>query len=190
MKKPWIILIILAALIQFIILPLIIRAYFIQAFKIPNTTMAPTLVKGDHILVKKTAEVKNSVVKGDIIVFKVPDNMKRKFIKRIIGISGDTVEIKDKGVYVNGSLLKESYVQHTDNSIRPREIEPRDNYGPIVVPQNSFFVLGDNRDWSYDSRYIGFVPKENLVGRAYVIYWSWDSDASLARWERIGLEIR
>jgi signal peptidase I len=124
--------------------------------------------------------------RGDIIVFKYPDDPDRDFIKRVIGVEGDIIESKDKTVFVNGKPLKEPYAQHTDNSLRIGGIEPRDNFGPYLVPKDKLFVMGDNRDQSYDSRYWGYVDMKGVRGKAFIIYWSWDSIEKFPRFGRIG----
>ncbi|MFA4829029.1 MAG: signal peptidase I [Thermodesulfovibrionales bacterium] len=186
------------AIITALILALLIRAYVIQAFKIPSGSMIPTLVIGDHILVNKflygtKIPFSETMVleftkpeKGNIIVFKYPEDPTRDFIKRIIAVEGDVVESKNKTIYVNGKQTSELYTQHTDNSIRPMGIEPRDNFGPLIVPKNKFFVMGDNRDQSYDSRYWGYVDRKDIKGKALILYWSWDSKNNWVRFARIG----
>lgn len=193
-----------------LILALLIRAFIIQAFKIPSGSMIPTLLVGDHILVTKfTYDVKlpffdvtiwhrRTPDRGEIIVFKYPLDPKKDFIKRVIGIPGDEIIIKNKNVFVNGNRLTEPYVQHTDPRILPAELSPRDNLGPIKVPPSSLFVMGDNRDESYDSRFWKFVDFSAVRGKAFVIYWSWNSngrispdpDSFFVRWNRIGNVIR
>lgn len=186
------------AIVTALLLALFIRAYFIQAFKIPSGSMIPTLVVGDHILVnkfiygtkipfsdKRILELKKPS-RGDIIVFKYPEDQERDFIKRVIAVEGDVIEIKDKIVHVNGMPVQELYAQHTDNIIRPAGVEPRDNLGPKVIPKDKFFMMGDNRDQSYDSRYWGFVDTKEIRGKALIIYWSWDGSKHLPRFTRIG----
>ncbi|MEK6672239.1 MAG: signal peptidase I [Nitrospirota bacterium] len=186
------------AIVTALLLALFIRAYFIQAFKIPSGSMIPTLVVGDHILVnkfiygtkvpfsdKRILELKKPS-RGDIIVFKYPEDPERDFIKRVIAVEGDVIEIKDKVVHVNGKPVQELYAQHTDNTIRPTGVEPRDNLGPKVIPKDKFFMMGDNRDQSYDSRYWGFVDIKEIRGKALIIYWSWDGSKHLPRFTRIG----
>ena len=109
-----------------------------------------------------------NVDRGDILVFKYPLNPKQNFVKRVIGLPGDEILIKDKKLYVNGKLINEPYVIHEDDYLRGF---PRDEYGPVKVPLDSVFVMGDNRDNSADSRYWGFVPQQNLVGEAFLLYW-------------------
>lgn len=186
------------AIITALILALLIRAYVIQAFKIPSGSMIPTLVIGDHILVNKfiygtKIPFSETMVleftkpeKGNIIVFKYPEDPTRDFIKRVVAVEGDVVESKNKTIYVNGKQASEPYAQHTDNSIRPMGIEPRDNFGPLLVPKNKYFVMGDNRDQSYDSRYWGYVDRKDIKGKALILYWSWDSKNNWVRFARIG----
>lgn len=186
------------AIVTALILALLIRAYVIQAFKIPSGSMIPTLVIGDHILVNKFIygskipfSDKRVIVfkkpqKGDIIVFKYPEDPSRDFIKRVIAVEGDVIESKNKAVYVNGKPASEPYTQHTDNSIKLLGMEPRDNFGPLIVPKNKYFVMGDNRDQSYDSRYWGYVDMKDIKGKALILYWSWDSKSNWVRFKRIG----
>ena len=178
-----------------------IRAYVIQAFKIPSGSMIPTLLIGDHILVNKFIYgttipftdkrilILRNPEKGDIIVFKYPENPKKDFIKRVIATGGDVIEEKNKVVYVNGQALKEPYAVHSDASVRPPGNDPRDNFGPIKVPKGKLFMMGDNRDQSYDSRYWGFVDLKEVLGEALIIYWSWNPD-DWVRFNRMGRLIR
>jgi signal peptidase I len=186
------------AIIVALILALIIRAFVVQAFKIPSGSMKPTLLVGDHILVlkfiygtkipftDKRILVFTEPKRGDIIVFRYPQDPTRDFIKRVIGVGGDVVEERNKVVYINGKPLHEPYVQHTDNDIRPLSKDVRDNFGPVYVPEGKLFVMGDNRDQSYDSRYWGFVDMKDVKGKAFIIYWSWDRTKHLPRLNRIG----
>ncbi|MDI6745126.1 MAG: signal peptidase I [Thermodesulfovibrionales bacterium] len=186
------------AIITALILAMLIRTFIIQAFKIPSGSMTPTLLIGDHILVNKFLygtkipfSDKRSLMfkkpeRGDIIVFKYPENPSKDFIKRVVAIEGDVIESKNKMVHVNGNKVNEPYAQHTDSSMRPMGIEPRDNFGPVIVPKNKYFVMGDNRDQSYDSRYWGYVDMKDIKGKALILYWSWDSEKSWVRFGRIG----
>ncbi len=181
-----------------LILALFIRTFIVQAYKIPSGSMIPTLLVGDYLLVNKLSFGIRNPVKDDfiypwgypkyqeIVVFTYPVDPKLDFIKRVIGLPGDTVEIINKQVFVNGKPLKEPYVQFTDREVYPQDISPRDNYGPVKVPEGHIFVLGDNRDQSYDSRFWGFVPIHSLKGKALIIYFSWDGDRGFIRFKRIG----
>lgn len=168
----------------------IIKTYVVKAYKIPAASMEPTLLIGDHILVDKLGSSAKNPERGNIIVFEYSGDSQKEFIKRVVGVGGDTVEIRDKELYVNSVLVRNDYAVNTDTKIFPKGEERRDNYGPVTVPPHSFFVLGDNRDRSFDSRYWGFVEKSKIQGIAKCIYWSWDSKSRHARWQRIGQKIR
>ncbi len=190
----------LEAILTALLLALLIRTFVIQAFKIPSGSMIPTLLVGDHILVNKFIYgtkipfsdkrilIFNRPKRGDIIVFKYPENPKKDFIKRVVAIENDIVEERDKVVYVNGKEVREPYAYHADKNIRQKG-DPRDNFGPLTVPDNKVFVMGDNRDQSYDSRYWGFVDIKGIKGEALIIYWSWDPQKWL-RFNRIGRLVR
>ncbi|MCS7279773.1 MAG: signal peptidase I [Thermodesulfobacteriaceae bacterium] len=181
-----------------LILALFIRTFIVQAYKIPSGSMIPTLLIGDYLLVNKLAYgLKNPFTEDffylwklpqrkEIVVFTYPIDKKLDFIKRVIAIPGDRVEIINKKVYVNGELLEEPYVQKNSQEIYPKNLSPRDNFGPVVVPPGYIFVLGDNRDHSYDSRFWGFVPIKFLKGKALIIYFSWDSENFKIRLDRLG----
>lgn len=163
---------------------LLIKTYIVQAFKIPSGAMVPTLLVGDHIITDKTfdpVEVKH----GDIIVFQYPKNHGLKFVKRVIGKPGNEILVRAKKIYINKNLLEENYVIHLDPGINP----DRDHYGPVTVPADSLFVMGDNRDASNDSRFFGFVHFNEVVAKVTYIYWSWDAETSSVRWERVGKKI-
>jgi len=181
-----------------VVLALFIRTFVVQAFKIPSGSMKPTLLIGDHILVNKFiygikipfwGQTIISVKKpgrGDIVVFKFPEDPSKDFIKRVIGIAGDVVEIRNKQLYVNHVRMEPHFGVYLDPSIISGSIQPRDNFGPVTVPADSLFVMGDNRDHSYDSRFWGFVRLSALKGKAFIIYWSWDKDNFGVRWSRLG----
>lgn len=160
-----------------------------QAFKISAASMEPTLLIGDHLLVDRRLSARTPS-RGEVIVFQLPKDPKVDFIKRVAAIGGDTVELRDKVLLVNGEAVAESYALHKDERIIPAGKEPRDNYGPAVVPAESYFVLGDNRDNSFDSRYWGLVSSAQVKGRATGIYWSWDKATFSVRWKRIGEEVK
>jgi len=167
-----------------------VRACIVQSFKIPAASMAPTLLAGDYILVDKLHNSERCPNRGDVVVFKYPVDPTKEFIKRVEAIEGDFVEIKNKSLYLNGKLVKADYAVFSDNTILPAQTAPRDNFGPATVPKDSIFVLGDNRDHSLDSRFFGFVDKSKITGIAKYIYFSWDSENSSIRWNRMGGEIR
>jgi signal peptidase I len=160
--------------------------------------MLPTLLIGDHILVNKfiygtrlpfsenRVLVLRKPERGDLIVFRYPEDPQRDFIKRVIAVEGDIIEARNKKIFINGKLLNEPHIQHTDDLILPAELGPRDNFGPYYVPENRLFVMGDNRDQSHDSRYWGYVDIEDVKGEAFIIYWSWDSIEKFPRFGRIG----
>ena len=185
------------AILVAVVIALFIRTFVVQAFKIPSGSMKQTLQVGDHILVNKFVYgVKipylNTVLlpvrhpeRGDIVVFKYPIDPKKDFIKRVIGVPGDTVEIRDKALYVNGKRIKQDFAVYTDSHIAFGPAKQRDNLGPITVPADALFVMGDNRDESYDSRFWGFVPLRDVSGKAFIVYWSWDGDQFRIRWNRI-----
>jgi len=191
-KKKWILIftIVTACCILFILAPFLVRTFVVQAFKIPSGTMKPTLLIGDHIFVDKLPKATDNIKRGDIIVFPFPQDPRKDFVKRVIGLPGEVIELRDKEIYVNNSHLKENYVIRTDQNIIPAEVRPRDNLGPIRVPLESVFVLGDNRDASYDSRFWGFVDINEIKGKVTRIYWSWDKETSEVRWDRIGQTVQ
>jgi len=172
----------------------------VQAFTIPSGSMMDTLLVGDYILVNKFLygpEIPfteqrvpglRDPQRGDIIVFKYPQDEKRDFIKRIVGTPGDTVQVRGHQVYVNAQPIREPYVKRAEGS-PPSTGQTYCGYAygcePTVVPPNSYFVMGDNRDNSQDSRYWGFVKRDKIKGKAFLIYWSWDSDRHWLRWWRL-----
>jgi signal peptidase I len=176
-----------------VILALFIRTFAVQAFKIPTGSMEENLLIGDHLLVNKfvfgpteTAIERvllpvGTITRRDIIVFKYPEDPNRDFIKRVIGLPGETVELREKKVYINGKALDEPYVHFLQPPSTASEFhevtsfDVRENYAPVTVPPNHYFVMGDNRDNSQDSRYWGFLPRENVKGKALVIYWSYEA---------------
>lgn len=204
------------AIIIAMILAFTIRVFVVQAFKIPSGSMIPSLLIGDHILVNKmsygiqlpqdcefdisfppmTCYSSKLLIefekpeRGDVIVFRYPEDEEKDFIKRIVGKPGDNIQIRNKIVYVNGSPLDDKgWTQRIDPGIIDGRITPRDNLGPITVPPESYFVMGDNRDQSLDSRFWGFVKMHKIKGRAFLVYWSWKGQGPMSewvRWNRIG----
>jgi signal peptidase I len=157
--------------------------------------MIPTLVTGDHILVDKLSYRGGTLPqRGDVIVFPFPEDEEKNFIKRIVGAPGDTIEIRDKVVYVNAVSVDDSgFTQRIDPGIIDGTTNPRDNFGPVIVPEEAYFVMGDNRDQSLDSRFWGYVRENKIYGKAFLIYWSWSGRGhwtEWVRWERIGRTIQ
>ncbi len=152
-----------------IVLALIIRTFVVQAFKIPTGSMRPTLIEGDRILVSKFIYKFKEPRQGDVIVFKSPEDEKKDFIKRLVGMPGDTVNIR------NGAILINDKAVDKDSVIRERYYYNRGDFGAddqtIEVPEDAYYVLGDNSISSRDSRYWGFLPKKYLIGKAFLIYW-------------------
>jgi signal peptidase I len=190
------------AIVMALLLALFIRTFIVQAFKIPSGSMIPTLAIGDHILVNKLSYGvripfwEEYLVRfqephrGDVIVFIFPEDRSKDFIKRVIAVGGDTVEIRQKKIYINGTPVADPHAYFKDGDF-VGEIQPgQNNYGPRVVPKDHLFVMGDNRDSSHDSRFWGFVPLSDVRGKAFLIYWSWDGSDRWVRWERLGSLIR
>lgn len=178
-----------AGLLCLIVMQALYKTYVVQAFRMPSGSMIPTLLIGDHFLTDKTYANKKKVERGDILIFKYPKDQRKMYVKRVIGLPGDSIEIKDKKIYINNELIEEPYAIHTDRHVFAAHQNPRDNLGPVVVPDSSYFMMGDNRDRSNDSRFWGFLHSSNIKGRAGMIYWSWDNKNSRVRWNRIGKSI-
>jgi signal peptidase I len=186
------------AIILAILIAFFIRTFVIQAYKIPSGSMKPTLLIGDHILVSKfnygikLPLIRSTLIpvgtpkRGDIVVFIYPEDRSKDFIKRLIGLPGDTIQIRDKKIFLNSLPWSDAHGVYVDNLIIPGSVQPRDNFGPVTVPEGSLFVMGDNRDESYDSRFWGFVPMKDVMGKALIIYWSWNQEDHGVRWNRIG----
>lgn len=190
------------AILIAVLIALFIRSFIVQAFKIPSGSMLPTLQIGDHILVSKFSYgikiplVNKTIIptgepkREDILVFIYPEDPSKDFIKRVIAIAGDTVQIVNKQVSINGLPYADPFAAFTDNTFIPGNVQPRDNFGPVKVPPGQVFVLGDNRDQSFDSRFWGFVRLEDTVGKAFIIYWSWNREDFNVRWNRLGNILR
>lgn len=192
------------SIIVALILALIIRTFVVQAFKIPSGSMEDTLLIGDHLLVSKFAYgvlipftekrifTFRHPQRGDVIVFEFPEDRdkgffsRRDFIKRVVGTPGDVVEVREKVVYVNGEKYELPQAIHKEQDFIAPEYGQRDFMKPVTVPPGSYFVMGDNRDRSYDSRFWGFVSDPEIKGKAFIKYWSWDSERHLPRITRIG----
>jgi len=196
------------ALIIALVLALLIRTFIIQAFKIPTGSMEPTLLVGDHLLVSKfsySVHVPNEIPfisfqlfpdihffssvpeRGDIVVFKFPLEPEKDYIKRVVGLPGETIQVIRQRVYINDKLLKEPYAHHTQPS-SPNSGN-RDNMAPLRIPEDHIFVMGDNRENSSDSRVWGVLDLKNLRGKAQWIYWSWDSEDTGLRTDRLGTSV-
>ena len=173
-----------------VILALFIRTFVVQAFKIPTGSMEPNLLVGDHLLVNKfvfspaatgverTLLPVRPVERGDVVVFKYPEDPERDFIKRIVGLPGETVEVKGTQVLINGTAIAQPFAHFLlphDPAAPVNEGDPRERFGPVTVPDGHYFAMGDNRDNSQDSRYWGFLPAHYIKGRALMIYWSFES---------------
>ena len=187
------------AILIAIVIALFIRAFIVQAFKIPSGSMLETLQIGDQILVNKfiygvkipftdgktLIPVKNPQ-HNDIVVFKYPEDPSKDYIKRVVAVAGDTLEIVNKKLYVNEKVVTDQpWAQYKDFRILPGQITTRDNLRKIIVPANKLFVMGDNRDNSHDSRFWGFVDLSEVRGEAMIIYWSWDKAHFSVRFNRI-----
>ena len=180
-----------------LLIALFVRTFVIQAFKIPSGSMVPTLLVGDHLLVNKFIYgtripwvgkklfVLRKPRRGDVIVFIYPRDRSKDFIKRVIGLEGEKVEIKGQKIYINDRLIDDPWGIYGEK-VSFWGLSTKENFGPAIVPRGSLFVLGDNRDNSQDSRYWGFVPLNDVLGKAFIIYWSWDKEDFGVRWSRIG----
>jgi signal peptidase I len=195
-------------------LAIILRTFFVQAYKIPSGSMEPTLLVGDHIIVNKLiyglrlpdsffglTPFENKIPwghylfqlepvhRGDVVVFVFPPDPTKDFIKRVIGIPGDTIEVKDGKLWRNGTLADDPHAHFELSSDQRQQNSPRDYFGPLKVPEGQYLMMGDNRDRSYDGRFWGLVDRDEIEGRAMFIYWSWDSDGTgflPIRWNRFG----
>jgi signal peptidase I len=155
-----------------------------QATVVPSESMSPTILVGDHFFLDKVGFPANypkafqkylparTIDRGDIVALWSPENPKIRLVKRVIGLPGETLELRHRKLYIDGRKLDEPYVVHTD----PREINRRDNFGPVVIPPDHFFLMGDNRDNSNDSRFWGFASRDSLIGKPLFVYWSYDEE--------------
>jgi signal peptidase I len=199
----------LEAIVLAVVLTIVIRGLVVQAFRIPTSSMEDTLQIGDFLFVNKMvygSEIDIGLAghqlvyhrfpairepkPGDVVVFRYPDDPSRDFIKRCVAVGGQTVELRDKVLYVDGQAQEEPFAIHKDPRVLPREASPRDNFGPFVVPHGQLFMMGDNRDNSHDSRFWGGLPRNLVKGQAMILYWSWDADRRLPRLERLLRPIR
>ena len=190
-----------------VILALFVRTFVVQAFKIPTGSMENNLLIGDHLLVNKfvfaptltglerTLLPIDPIRRGDIMVFKFPEDPNRDFIKRVIGLPGETIELKGKTIYIDGKPLDEPYVRFFPDAMLSEAslagTDPRRQFGPVTVPADNFFMMGDNRDNSEDSRFWGFLPRSYVKGKALFVYFSFGDANGLSgtlsniRWGRM-----
>jgi signal peptidase I len=206
-----------------LIIALVIRTFLFQPFNIPSGSMKATLLIGDYLFVSKYTYgysryslpfspplfsgriFASEPQRGDIVVFRLPKDDSTDYIKRVIGLPGDQIEVRHKRVFVNGERLDEPYVFYMDQppplpedlsgaELHVSNRDPREFYGPVTVPPNHYFAMGDNRDNSQDSRYWGFLPRGYVKGRALVIYWSYDGEVGNiltgTRWSRLLHQVR
>jgi signal peptidase I len=199
------------SLVIAVLLALFVRTWVFQAFKIPTGSMEPGLLVGDHLIVNKmifaptlgglerAMAPTRSVRRGDIVVFKYPEDPDRDFIKRVIGLPGETLELRRKVVHINGEPLDEAYIKYLQPPLSggsARTDDRREAYGPVTVPPGQYFMMGDNRDNSEDSRYWGFLPETYVKGQALFIYFSFEADEPLTnlaggvRWGRLFDRVR
>jgi signal peptidase I len=178
------------------IIALFVTTYVVHPMTVPTPSMVPTILVGDRLLIDKFTYRNRffgewpltpalDIRRGDIVVFKFPDDPEVLYVKRAIGLPGERLEIRDKTVYINGEPLDEPYKYHQDAAVTRRPLNPhfltfdsqRDNYGPVTIPQDSYFMMGDNRDDSADSRYFGFLHRDYVVGRPLIVFWSYEDDS-------------
>jgi signal peptidase I len=189
-----------------VILALFVRTFVVQAFKIPTGSMENNLLIGDHLLVNKFVYGPASslerrflpigtIKRGDVLVFKYPEQPERDFIKRVIGLPGETLEVRDKKVYINGSPLDEPYAHYLSpidgseyNEVTSHDV--RERYPQVTIPPDHYFMMGDNRDNSQDSRYWGFLPRANIKGKALLIYWSYEAERNDYQGEGLGSTVK
>jgi len=163
----------------------IVRSQLVQAYRVPAVSMTPTLLVGDHILTDKTAYKSRSPKRFELVVYEFPEDRKKSFVHRIIGLPGETIEIRDKKVFINGTELIDPHAYFS--ATRDEQfVAMLDSFGPFRIPLHGYFVLGDNRNRSYDSRFWGPVSRDKIYGLVRIIYFSWDSGKSAVRWGRIG----
>lgn len=159
-----------------------------QIYQTPSQAMEPTLLPGDHVIVHQLAYQAAEPQQGDVVVYRYPDENGKRFLHRVIGLPGDQIAIRDQVVYLNGEALSEPYVRHSDRSSMAGHV--RDHLPSITVPEESYFLLGDNREESLDSRFLGPISKNHILGRVLFIYWSVNPDTHTPRWERLNQLVR
>jgi signal peptidase I len=159
-----------------------------QIYQTPSQAMEPTLLPGDHVIVHQVAYQAAEPQQGDVVVYRYPDENGKRFLHRVIGLPGDQIAIRDQVVYVNGEALPEPYARHSDHSSMAGHV--RDHHPPITVPLETYFLMGDNREESLDSRFLGPISKDHVLGRVLFVYWSVNPDTKAPRWERLNLLVR
>jgi signal peptidase I len=185
-----------------VLIALFIRAFVVQAFKIPSSSMEPTLLVGDYLLVNKFiygiripyTDIKffqyKKPERGDVIVFIYPKDPSKDFIKRVIGTEGEKVEIIQNKIFINDRVIDDPWGHFQTAGLPEYYLQAIENFGPVVVPKDSLFVLGDNRDNSQDGRFWGFLQVNAVLGKAFILYFSWDRNTEnllhIVRWPRIG----
>ncbi|MEM1245573.1 MAG: signal peptidase I [Acidobacteriota bacterium] len=182
---------------------LFVQTWLLKAFVVPSDSMEPTLLPGDLLLVNRFIHrspgglaMQRQIQRGDVILFRLPGDAEKILVKRCVGVGGDTIELRDKDLLVNGEPMLNFQAVFRDPNTYPssrfveQRLRDRDNFGPLTVPEGALFVLGDNRDLSYDSRFWGTVPLDSVLGSARLIYWSRDDDTQSVRWKRIGQSVR
>ncbi|MBI5814540.1 MAG: signal peptidase I [Nitrospinae bacterium] len=167
-----------------VILALFIRTFVAQAFKIPSESMVDTLLVGDHLLVNKLVYRFNDPSRGDIVVFQYPYDPTRDFVKRVVGLPGETLEVYGRTVYINGKPLAEPYTRFEENPFASSG--PDYHFGPVTVPEGQLFMMGDNRNNSQDSRVWGTLDERLIHGKAFIIHWAWEDNTYGVRWNRLG----
>jgi signal peptidase I len=196
------------AILVAVVFALFARTWVVQAFQVPTGSMENTVLIGDHLLVNKFIYAPHAhnflerllpyraPRRGDVFVFKYPVDPERDFIKRVVGLPGDIVDVRQKALYVNDVHQSDKHVLHSDKQVYPDDpsvpddFRRRDNFGPYRVPPESYFAMGDNRDNSLDSRFWGPVPAANVKGRALLIYWSYEAESNPPSWQGYGARLR
>jgi signal peptidase I len=167
-----------------VVIAMIIKGLLLQTYTIPSGSMMNTLLEGDFIVLNRLAYTFSTPERGDVVVFEYPVEPNKDFIKRIVGQPGDKIMLVDKRVYVNGSPYKEDYKRTNNAMPLPAEMTTKDNFSEFTVPEGKYFMMGDNRDNSYDSRFWGFVDESKIKGKALMIYWSLERPKYNSAWAK------
>ncbi|TCK62407.1 signal peptidase I [Seleniivibrio woodruffii] len=177
------------SLVVAVVIAMLIKGLLLQTYQIPSESMVGTLLKGDYILLNRLAYIFSEPERNDVVVFEYPLEPSKDFIKRVIGTPGDKIELKDKVLYVNGQAQPEPFKQLNGMIPLPADISPKDSFTQITVPEGYYFMMGDNRDNSYDSRFWGFVDEDAIKGKAVLIYWSLETPAYDSAWAKFPLSM-